>query len=126
MEIKKRYISWEEVEELVDILHQNIIESGIEFDCVYGLVRGGLIPAVMLSHKMGVPYDYFGKVLIIDDICDSGATLDRLDEMTAVLHYKPHTSIVKPYFYACKFESDDWIVYPWEEKDSKPIQDYKV
>ena len=28
----KRYISWEEVETLVNILHENILESGEDFD----------------------------------------------------------------------------------------------
>lgn len=131
MEIKKRYVSWEEVDELVNILYENIIESGILFDSINGLARGGLTPAVMLSHKLDIPYDSFGNTLVVDDICDSGETLHSLTQSEypiciAVLHYKPHTSMIEPGFYACKFESDDWIVYPWEEKDSKTIQDYKV
>ena len=127
----KRYISWKEVETLVNILHDNILESDKEFDAVIGLPRGGLIPAVMLSHKLGLPYKLgygtdYGNALVIDDICDSGKTLQHLEYKTAVLHYKPHTSIIEPTFYACKFKSDDWIVYPWENKDSKTIQDYKT
>lgn len=125
----KRYISWEEVETLVNILHENILESDENFDTIWGLPRGGLIPAVMLSHKTGIPYGLgygtnYGNALVVDDICDSGKTLQQLEHKTAVLHYKPHTSIIEPTFYACKFKSDDWVVYPWENKDSKPIQDY--
>ena len=132
MKIKKRYISWEEVETLVNILHDNILESGEDFDTIYGLPRGGLVPAVMLSHKSGIPYAslkaplFIGNALVVDDICDSGKTLKSINHSTAVLHYKPHTSIIEPTFYACKFECDDWIVYPWENKDSKAIQDYKT
>ena len=128
----KRYISWEEVETLVNILHDNILESGEDFDIIKGLPRGGLIPAVMLSHKLGISYAsqvslyQRNALLVVDDICDSGKTLNTIQSPTAVLHYKPHTSIVEPTFYACKFESDDWIVYPWENKDSKTIQDYKT
>ena len=125
--MKKRYISWEEVETLVNILHDNILESGINLIQIYGIPRGGLIPAVMLSHKMDIPItnNYFNN-LVIDDICDSGETLKPFKSPTAVLHYKPHTSIIEPTFYACKFESDDWIVYPWENKDTEAIQDYKI
>tara|TARA_R110000782_G_scaffold230929_1_gene317191 strand:+ start:310 stop:690 length:381 start_codon:yes stop_codon:yes gene_type:complete len=125
--MKKRYISWEEVETLVNILHDNILESGINLIQIYGIPRGGLIPAVMLSHKMDIPItnNYFNN-LVIDDICDSGETLKPFKSPTAVLHYKPHTSIIEPTFYACKFESDDWIVYPWENKDAEAIQDYKI
>ena len=121
MKVKKRYISWEEVEILVNILHDNILESGEKFNTIKGLPRGGLIPAVMLSHKSGISYASHGNAF-----CDSGKTLQPLKYKTAVLHYKPHTSIIEPTFYACKFESDDWIVYPWENKDSKTIQDYKT
>tara|TARA_R110002050_G_scaffold134956_1_gene257506 strand:- start:3399 stop:3806 length:408 start_codon:yes stop_codon:yes gene_type:complete len=128
----KRYISWEEVETLINILHDNILESGEKFEYVKGLPRGGLIPAVILSHKLGISYAsneltlYQRNVLVVDDICDSGKTLKSINHSTAVLHYKPHTSIIEPTFYACKFECDDWIVYPWENKDSKAIQDYKI
>jgi hypoxanthine phosphoribosyltransferase len=127
----KRYISWEEIETLVNTLHDNILESGKEFDTIWGLPRGELISAVMLSHKLDLPYKLgygtdYGNALVIDDICDSGKTLKPIEHSTAVLHYKPHTSIVEPTFYANKFTSDDWIVYPWENKDSKPIQDYRV
>ena len=92
-----------------------------------------MIPAVMLSHKLNISYtlypELFSKdeILIVDDIVDSGKTLTRWEGYsTAAFHYKPHTSISTPTFYACKFKSDDWVVYPWENKDSKTIQDYKV
>ena len=131
MEIKKDFIDWNEFEFIIQILANKIIKSGLEFDSVYGLPRGGLIPAVILSHKLGIPYDNFGEVLVVDDICDSGETLrpftdPYIKSTTAVLHYKPHTSTIKPDFYAVESISDEWIVYPWEEKDSKAIQDYKV
>ena len=127
----KRYFSWKEVEDLVDILHSNIIESHFKIDHIYGIPRGGLIPAVLLSHKMNIPltnYMYTKNTLIIDDICDSGKTLEDVlsDNPTAVLHYKSHTSRSTPDLYASKFNSDDWIIYPWELKDSKTIQDYKL
>jgi len=136
----KHYLNWITIENLVNTLHRVIIESEKKFDNIYGLPRGGLIPAVMLSHKMKIPLiqqkEITSNTLIVDDICDSGETLDKLIKKyqtlysfpfnlkTAVLHYKPHTSIIEPTFYACKFKSDDWVVYPWENKDSKPIQDY--
>ncbi len=95
----KRYISWEEVETLVKILHDNILESEEDFDTIFGLPRGGLIPAVMLSHKTGISYfDAFrfsipgnGHVLVVDDICDSGKTLQHLEYKTAVAHSTPPT-----------------------------------
>jgi hypoxanthine phosphoribosyltransferase len=41
---------------------------------------------------------------------------------TATLHYKP-TAGFTPDFYA-KEVGTEWIVYPWESKDSDAVQDY--
>ena len=127
--MNKIYITWHTVEILVDNLHRKILKTNFEAEHIMGLPRGGLIPAVILSHKMGIPLTnniLDDKILIIDDICDSGETLQKFSKFhTAALHYKPHTSIFEPHFYANTHNSDGWIVYPWENKDSKPIQDYK-
>ena len=65
------------------------------------------------------------KTLVVDDICDSGKTLsDLAGGYSAVLHYKPHTSLYVPDIYAVVHEGDEWIIYPWERGDSAPIQDY--
>jgi hypoxanthine phosphoribosyltransferase len=130
----KIFYSWEEVEELVDLLCKQILKSGVPFNSIFGMPRGGLIPAVMMSHKLNIPLIINEKsitesTLIVDDICDSGETFKELHikyplSDFACLHFKPHTSIFTPNYSANKFLSDDWIVYPWEEKDSKTIQDY--
>src|SRR5207237_10208414 len=64
------------------------------------------------------------RVLIVDDVWDSGRTIMAVRERvldtggipeTAVLHYKPsHTSYsdVGPDYYVD--ETDAWIVYPWD------------
>ena len=57
-------------------------------DSVTGIARGGLIPAVMVSHKLDLPYvDAVGpNTLVIDDIADSGVTLEKAPGVyTAVL-----------------------------------------
>jgi hypoxanthine phosphoribosyltransferase len=128
----KIYYSWGEIEELVELLCLQIVKSGYQITDIYGLQRGGLIPAVMLSHKLGIPMTVNSiskTTLIVDDICDSGETFKELFKIHpkskfACLHFKPHTSHFNPDFSANKFFSDDWIVYPWEEKDSETIQDY--
>ena len=126
----KHYLNWITIENLVNTLHRVIIESEKKFDNIYGLPRGGLIPAVMLSHKMKIPLiqqkEITSNTLIVDDICDSGETLRFYTESTAVLHYKPHTSSISPTFYAKVWNVNDWIIYPWEALDSTPIQDYLV
>jgi len=131
MSIMKLHLQWKDIDELVDKLHKEIIKSGIKIEKVYGMPRGGLIPAVMLSHKMNIPlttYMYTKNTIIVDDICDSGQTLEEVlaDNPTAVLHYKSKTSTIKPTLFAKELTIDHWIVYPWELKESKTIQDYKL
>jgi len=125
----KIYLSWDIIETLVDMLVMNIKKS--EIDSIMGLPRGGLIPAVMLSHKLDLPlvFEPTEKTLIVDDICDSGETFIEMwkthtRNKFACLHYKPHTSIFIPYTWAISWDSDDWIVYPWENINAEAIQDY--
>jgi hypoxanthine phosphoribosyltransferase len=132
--MEKFYVTWNETEELVELLCLQIAKSGYQITDIYGLQRGGLIPAVMLSHKLGIPMTINSiskTTLIVDDICDSGETFKELFKIHpkskfACLHFKPHTSHFNPDFLANKFFSDAWIVYPWEREDSKTIQDYKI
>jgi len=123
----KIILSWEDVNTSVDNLCKQIPFELPNIDSVHGIPRGGLIPAVLISHKLGLPY--VGTVgpntLVIDDIADTGVTLDKGPGVyTAVLHYKPHTSCFKPSIYSELHEGNEWIIYPWETKDSDPIQDY--
>ena len=137
---EKHYVSWDEIDELVNSLTQQIAQSGIQIENIFGLQRGGLIPAVMVSHKLGIPMTkgtISPNTLIIDDICDSGVTFANFFETHqkeyafpfnlnfACLHYKSQTSVFKPTFYSSIWDSNDWIVYPWEREDSNTIQDYK-
>jgi hypoxanthine phosphoribosyltransferase len=132
--MEKFYVTWNEIEELTDLLCSQITQSGYQIEYIFGLQRGGLIPAVLLSHKLGIPMTQdltLPHVLIVDDICDSGKTFHDIfieypKSKFACLHFKPHTSIFHPDFSPNKFFSDAWIVYPWEKVDSKTIQDYKL
>lgn len=123
----KIYLSWDDTIDLVDKLCEKIITEQPNIDSVFGLKRGGLIPAVMVSHKLGLPWSdvMLPNTLVVDDICDTGVTLNNcIGGYTAVLHYKPHTSCYTPNIYATIHEGDEWIIYPWERKDSETIQDY--
>jgi hypoxanthine phosphoribosyltransferase len=130
--MEKIYLSWEDVNNAVESLAHQIKNSNEHIEAITGLPRGGLIPAVLLSHKLGLPYvnlfnDCEGheNVLVIDDICDSGETLKEYHQFftTATIHYK-QLAVVKPDFYYSLAPEDKWIVYPWEQKDSKTIADY--
>lgn len=123
----KIYLSWDDIINLVDKLCEKIITEQPNIDSVFGLKRGGLIPAVMVSHKLGLPWSdvMLPNTLVIDDICDTGVTLkNTIGCYTAVLHYKPHTSCYKPNIYAQIHKGDEFIYYPWERKDAEPLADY--
>lgn len=121
----KLYLSWDDITDGVDNLCKQIENSNLEIKSVTGLKRGGLIPAVMISHKLSIPYveSINIQTLVVDDICDTGETLFGIvTPFTAVLHHKP-TAKFKPTFFAEEV-GDQWIVYPWERKDAEAIQDY--
>ena len=120
-------LDWEEIDRLVDILCEKIITQIPSIDSVMGLPRGGLIPAVMVSHRLDLPLVTLPEphTLVVDDIADSGVTLTNTPGIyTAVLHYKPHTSVFKPNLYSVEYKGDDFLVYPWEHEDAEPIADY--
>lgn len=121
----KMFISWDDINILVEDLCHTIASSGAQIKSITGIERGGLIPAVMISHKLSIPYvtKINKHTLVIDDICDTGETLKSIvSGYTATLHYKP-TAIFTPDFYS-KEVGTEWIVYPWERGDSETIQDY--
>ena len=130
----KRYLNWNDVDRAINRLVASINSSEIKLDAVGGLPRGGLIPAVLLSHRLSIPFvsqaniaSITGNILIVDDICDSGKTLKKFkfeeNVYTATLHWKQSAEYQPNYFWEIAYENE-WIVYPWERADSKTIQDY--
>ena len=115
-EKEKLFLSWGDIDSLVEVLCQKIKSSKypLIIESITGLPRGGLIPAVMVSHKLGIPFinsneldpiTWWKKknnsILVIDDICDSGETLQYYQPYytTATLHYKPQVSSITPHIY---------------------------
>lgn len=122
-------------------------KMGFKPDIIVGISRGGLVPARILSDMLDVKqvqvlgirfYKRIGereespeltqditmdiegrKVLIVDDVADSGRSLAFAKEhlkgaaeiRTAALHHKPHSIIRPDYFVET---TSAWIVYPWE------------
>lgn len=129
---EKIYLGWVEYLLLICDLRDMIKASGIKFDYIYGPCRGGYIPAVILSHEFNVPVveneqdfqdiaDERLSVLIVDDIIDTGETInDNIDAFgghitfhTASL-YKHKKCKYKPDFYVR--ENSKWICFPYEKE----------
>lgn len=122
---KKYYVRWDDIETFVNVFADQVKMEGRKFTGVYGLPRGGLIFAVMLSHRLNIPMLLAPAdgCLIVDDIADSGKSLYHFTEndtqfnkyYIATMFYHQR-SIVKPDYYRY-YKEDKWIVFPWESDD---------
>jgi xanthine phosphoribosyltransferase len=97
----KRTVSWYDLQKTVNKICRDVTLTGWRPDYVVGITRGGLLPAVMISHYFDIPCntlkvclrdneetesnlwmaeDAFAgkKILVVDDINDSGATINWL------------------------------------------------
>ena len=88
---KERY-SWKQFEDDCETLA--VWARGKKFKSIFGIPRGGLVLAVKLSHLLDIPLvlnreDITGHTLIVDDIADSGGTLERLKAPSAVIARSP-------------------------------------
>ena len=168
----KKIISWSDIDQMCNKLAIEILKSDWRPAYIVGISRGGLTPAVMLSHilevpmyalkvtlrdgveedcdhnlwmseeavgygKMGCLEDEKTNILIVDDINDSGATyqwiqqdwqgscLPNLSEWNEVWGHNVRFAVLvnnlaskeTADFAAMeinKAEDPSWIVFPWE------------
>ena len=121
----KWYITWDDVENFIDEIIDHYKDSTITG--VYGIPRGGIILASILSYRMNVPMLLapHKDCIIIDDISDTGETLMHYDRNTSdggkkkgyhiVTMFYKEDSAVKPEFYKY-IKTDRWIVYKKKKK----------
>ncbi len=115
-------VSWNDVEAMINKLVIDIKKSGIVFDGIYGVPRGGLPLAVMMSHMLNLPVLLYPtrNTLVVDDISDNGLTLERMKNKKIATLYSTDWTIVKPTWFVAKKESKNhWIIFPWETKDEE-------
>ncbi|MEI0699567.1 phosphoribosyltransferase [Brachyspira intermedia] len=125
-------ITWENIDKAIEVLAKQIEDSKIHYEVIYGLARGGLVPAVMLSHRLKIPMVLNMEevwrlkvknkaALIVDDISDTGETLKYFDDQKfdiATLFVREHTSKIKPRYSYKDINHDNWLLFPWETKAS--------
>lgn len=161
-------LNWQDVQFYVNDILRQIQSSGWRPDLVMGVDRGGLVASTMISHYLEVPHESIKvslrdnyqtesllwapedvingkKILIVDDINDSGATQGwiKKDWANAVLS---HHNFVEKYWHKDirwatlvenesseessdfvgitinKHENDVWIDFPWESWWSRSTQ----
>jgi hypoxanthine phosphoribosyltransferase len=158
--MKKIYYTWSDVESQTQEILRQIALSDWRPDYVVGLTRGGLTPANLISQYLEVPMECLkvclrdnaqtesncwmaddaakGKnILVVDDINDTGATLNWIEkdwpegntmyDWTTVWNNNVRVAVLvnnaaseyKRIDYSSidinKAEEDSWIVFPWED-----------
>ena len=142
----RRVLTWDDYNELVSSIASQM--GDWEPQAIVGLTRGGLIPAVQFSHMFNVKLytlnislrdgkapstkfnwrqlEKYDRILIVDDINDSGATLHEVHNQFygnalhnprfATLLSKRSSKMDVDYAgeHINTSEENDWIVFPWE------------
>jgi hypoxanthine phosphoribosyltransferase len=155
---KDLWVSWGQYHDAIERLVVMVHESGWQFDQVLCLARGGLRPGDVFSRVFDVPLAILstssyragdgtvqgdldialhitmakgplrGKVLLVDDLVDSGVTLEKVQhhlkqQFSAVTEVKSAViwckacSCMRPDFYLEYLLTNPWIHQPFEEYD---------
>ena len=129
--------SYNDFQEGIDSISRQVERSDFEPDLIVGIVRGGSVPAVYLSHRLNIPVqmvhwntrdsvkwgkesncwipeeimDNGLKVLVVDDIVDGGDTI-RVCSMI----YNTAQSVRPHFFHQTIDRNEDqrWVIFPWE------------
>lgn len=154
---KHLYVSWDDYHLLIERLALKVAHSGWAFDQILCLARGGMRPGDVLSRVFDKPLaimatssyragagtlqgrldmakyitlprgDLGGRVLLVDDLADSGVTLhavvQRLRELPAIAELRSAVIWVKglssyrPDYHVELLPTSPWIHQPFEEYD---------
>ena len=151
MDTKKNYFTTGQMRNALIQIEAQMVHSNWMPNMILGINRGGCIPGVYLSHRLNIAHEVLDirlrdhtakpnlsvlekafafqkKILIIDDINDTGATFQFIIDnfgkqeerikFAALIHNKP--SKVKVDFQGYEIDKSKdpaWIVFPWEEWD---------
>ncbi len=145
--------TWNQIYEMLIEQSEKIRKSHYQPDIIVGIARGGLIPARILTDLLETPQvatiriEFYAdiaqpsiqpllkqplnvpvtgkKILIVDDISDSGQSLKTAKQhltekgaaetKIATLYTKTTTQTIPDYF---EKTADRWIVFPWEIKET--------
>ena len=125
---EKVYVTWEEIENYVDKVVEDIEKRNFKPSGVYGIPRGGMIYATMLSYRLNIPLllSAAPNCIVVDDIADSGRTLlhftsndTQFNKYYITTMYYHERSLVKPDFWLYE-KQDKWIIYPYEAGEKLP------
>jgi uncharacterized protein len=146
-------MSWSDLGSGARMLARAVADDGYRPDMILGIARGGLLVAGALGYALGIKNTftmnvefYTGiderlempmilppvpdlvdfaetRILIADDVADTGATLKLVQEFCAgkvaevrcaVLYEKPRSVVRCEYVWR---RTDSWITFPWSAED---------
>jgi hypothetical protein len=157
--VKDLYVTWDEYHRLIERLALAIHESGWQFDSLLCLARGGLRVGDIISRIYDMPLAILaassyreaagraqgeldigkyitmtqgtltGRLLLVDDLVDSGVTLGRvvehlkerfpaLDEVRTAVVWHKACSTFKPDYHVDYLPTNPWIHQPFEVYDA--------
>ena len=146
---QKEILTWEGFGVASRELAQTIADDGYEPEIIIAVARGGLVAAGALSYALGVKLsdainvEFYTdvhttlpdpillepmldvasisgrKLLVVDDVADSGRTMklvleilrEQGAEVRSAVLYEKSVSVVKP-DYTWR-HTDEWVVFPW-------------
>ena len=109
------FFTWREFDNSVEHIAKEC--NSLEFSGIYGVPRGGLCLAVALSHKLKINLIAKPKKnsLIVDDIYETGITLNSLKDIEGATFFVLFSKIEPTWWNTVKIAKDkEWIVFPWE------------
>lgn len=157
------WVTWDEYHRAIEALVKLVHQSGWQFDQVLCLARGGLRPGDVFSRLFRLPLAILstssyrqaagtkrgeldiassmtsnsgplaGRILLVDDLVDSGITLQSVQEhlklyfpnvtelRSAVIWYKA-SSVMRPDYYLEYLPDSPWIHQPFEQYDDMTLE----
>ncbi len=116
-------------------LCDRVAKSKLKSERIVVIPRGGLTLGHALAERLDLKdvelYDptciYEGNVLLVDDICDSGETLENIlnrkdrfrGGVKTVVLAQRYSSLFKADFVGSVIKHDDYVVFPWENIDEQ-------
>lgn len=99
----------------IEALAEKIKASGKKYANIYAIPRGGYLPAIRLSGLLNIPVvtEIGMETLIVDDIVDTGKTIEgfKLNDKAAV--YAKPGAVGKVQYYGREF--NEWLLIPDEK-----------
>lgn len=131
-----QYVSWDEVDSLIEILSDRISKSSRVFSSITTLSRGGLVPSRLLADHLGIekiivdPTKISSDSLVVDDIYDTGETFEKIkskiDEPEKLLYVtlfaRREKSCPSQLIYGEKTNDDGYVVFPWDKLEFEMSQ----